>query len=169
MVPLNDWPLWAFRRRAARRRPEYPEPAERDRILNLIREHGPLTQRELRQPGDRASNGWAWGPAKRAAEFMLWAGDLICVRRTPRWERLLDLPERHLPPHTCTPRRRPTTNASPPCSPTPAAPSASPPPATSPTTSESPPAPPRGSSHTAPCSQPPSLAGPRQPGHIPTS
>lgn len=102
LVPLNDWPLWAFRRRAARRRPDYPEPAERDRILNLIREHGPLTQRELRQPGDRASNGWAWGPAKRAAEFMLWVSDLICVRRTPRWERLLDLPERHLPPHLHT-------------------------------------------------------------------
>ncbi|WP_329167856.1 winged helix DNA-binding domain-containing protein [Streptomyces sp. NBC_01685] len=102
LVPLNDWPLWAFRRRAARRRPEYPNRAERDRILSLIREHGPLTQRELRQPGDRASSGWAWGPGKQAVEFMLWAGDLICVRRTPRWERLLDLPERHLPPRLHT-------------------------------------------------------------------
>ncbi|MFJ6438578.1 DNA glycosylase AlkZ-like family protein [Streptomyces sp. NPDC091416] len=102
LVPLNDWPLWAFRRRATRRRPEYPEPAERERILSLIRERGPLTQHELRQPGDRASSGWSWGAAKHSVEFMLWAGDLICVRRTPRWHRLLDLPERHLPAELST-------------------------------------------------------------------
>uniref|UniRef100_A0AAU3H771 Winged helix DNA-binding domain-containing protein n=1 Tax=Streptomyces sp. NBC_01401 TaxID=2903854 RepID=A0AAU3H771_9ACTN len=102
LVPLNDWPLWAFRRRATRRRPEYPPPTERDRILNLIREHGPLTQHDLRPTSEKTSNGWSWGPTKQAVEFMLWAGHLICVRRTPRWQRLLDLPERHLPPRLHT-------------------------------------------------------------------
>lgn len=96
LVPLEDWPLWAFRRRATSRRPEYPPPDQRDRILNLIREHGPLTQHVLHPADEKKSNGWSWGPTKKAVEFMLWAGDLICVRRTPRWQRLLDLPERHL-------------------------------------------------------------------------
>ncbi|MYT68292.1 MULTISPECIES: crosslink repair DNA glycosylase YcaQ family protein [unclassified Streptomyces] len=95
LVPLADWPLWAFRRRASRRRPEYPPPAERDRILNLIREHGPLASRDLRPPAAAASTGWSWGPVKRATEFMLWAGDLICTARNHRWERLYDLPEQH--------------------------------------------------------------------------
>ncbi|MER5556511.1 crosslink repair DNA glycosylase YcaQ family protein [Streptomyces sp. NPDC002793] len=102
LVPLNDWPLWAFRRRATRRRPEYPPPTERDRILNLLREQGPLTQKELSPSGENTSNGWSWGPTKQAVEFMLWAGDLICVRRTHRWQRLLDLPERHLPAYLNT-------------------------------------------------------------------
>ncbi|MFJ8173724.1 winged helix-turn-helix domain-containing protein [Streptomyces sp. NPDC094473] len=105
LVPLNDWPLWAFRRRASRRRTEYPPPAERGRILHLIREHGPLTQRELRPAGEKASGGWSWGPVKQAVEFMLWAGDLICVRRTPSWQRIIDLPERHLPAHLHTDRQ----------------------------------------------------------------
>ncbi|WP_052862567.1 DNA glycosylase AlkZ-like family protein [Streptomyces sp. Tu6071] len=96
LVPLGDWPLWAFRRRASRARPEYPPPAERERILHLVRSRGPLTHRDLRPEGEQPSTGWSWGPVKRAVEFMLWAGDLICVRRTPTWQRLLDLPERHL-------------------------------------------------------------------------
>ncbi|GHI99306.1 DNA glycosylase AlkZ-like family protein [Streptomyces olivaceus] len=102
LVPLDDWPLWAFRRRAARRRLEYPPPAERCRILALLREHGPLTHAGLRPPGAQASDGWSWGPVKRAVEFMLWAGDLICVHRTAGWQRLFDLPERHLPGHLHT-------------------------------------------------------------------
>ncbi|MBT2411118.1 YcaQ family DNA glycosylase [Streptomyces sp. ISL-12] len=102
LVPLGDWPLWAFRRRAARRRPEYPPPAERRRILALLGEHGPLPLRGLRPPNAPASAGWTWGPVKQAVEFMLWAGDLICVRRTTGWQRLFDLPERHLPAHLHT-------------------------------------------------------------------
>ncbi|MGW3956837.1 DNA glycosylase AlkZ-like family protein [Streptomyces sp. NPDC004752] len=102
LVPLADWPLWAFRRRATRRRPEYPPRTVRTHILNRIRHNGPLTLKTLRPPGEKPGSGWDWGPTKQATEIMLWAGDLICVRRTTTRQRLYDLPEHHLPPHTHT-------------------------------------------------------------------
>ncbi|MGW8333120.1 DNA glycosylase AlkZ-like family protein [Streptomyces sp. NPDC055897] len=95
LVPLDDWPLWAFRRRHTRTRPQYPDPGQRAALIAHIRADGPLPLRSLRteQP---TTTGWGWGPTKTALEFMVWAGDLACTRYTSG-QRLFDLPERCIP------------------------------------------------------------------------
>ncbi|MEU2951010.1 DNA glycosylase AlkZ-like family protein [Streptomyces xanthochromogenes] len=94
LVPLADWPLWAFRRRHTRTRPQYPDPRHRAAITDRIRAEGPLPLRALNT--DQPSNGWNWGSTKTALEFMVWAGDLACTRYAAG-QRLFDLPERCIP------------------------------------------------------------------------
>jgi uncharacterized protein len=99
LVPVADWPLWGFRMRHTRNADLdwRPERALRARILATVADQGPLTMRQLR--GDeRAGAGWSWGPTKTAVEYLVWAGELACVRREG-WHRLFDLPERAIPEH----------------------------------------------------------------------
>lgn len=95
LVPLTDWPLWAFRRRAARNHPRYPPTGLRDTILDHITEHGPSPLRALRPQGETGT-GWDWGPVRTAVELLLWSGELACTRRTGG-TRLFDLPHRTIP------------------------------------------------------------------------
>ncbi|MER5966863.1 crosslink repair DNA glycosylase YcaQ family protein [Streptomyces sp. NPDC002057] len=95
LVPLADWPLWAFRRRAARRRPDYPDQQTRAALISRITRDGPLPLRRLRAEAE-AGAGWDWSPTKTAVEFLLWAGDITCTRRTGG-QRLFDLAERSIP------------------------------------------------------------------------
>ncbi|GAA1309144.1 winged helix-turn-helix domain-containing protein [Saccharothrix xinjiangensis] len=95
LVPLHHWPLWAFRRRATRRRPDYPDPDTARALLKRVEHDGPLTLKQLRGNEERG-NGWDWGPTKTAVEFLVWAGELACTRRTD-WHRVFDLPHRVIP------------------------------------------------------------------------
>jgi len=98
VLPLEEWPYYAFRRRAFRERglrwhQSHPEVCAR--VLERIRAEGPLTATEL----GGAKNGgpwWDWSDTKIAVEWLLDTGDVICVRRTG-WRRVYDLPERVLP------------------------------------------------------------------------
>ena len=98
VLPLEEWPYYAFRRRAfAGQGPALaPEPPRRLRaVLARIRAEGPLTATEL----GGAKNGgpwWDWSDTKIAVEWLLDTGEVICVRRTG-WRRVYDLPERVLP------------------------------------------------------------------------
>ncbi len=99
VLPIEEWPYYAFRRRAFRERglrwhQSHPDVCER--VLARIRSEGPLTATEL----GGAKNGgpwWDWSDTKIAVEWLLDTGDVICVRRTG-WKRVYDLPERVLPP-----------------------------------------------------------------------
>jgi uncharacterized protein YcaQ len=99
VLPLEEWPFYAFRRRAFARKglrwhQSHPEVCER--VLARIRAEGPLTATEL----GGAKNGgawWDWSDTKIAVEWLLDTGEVICVRRTG-WRRVYDLPERVLPP-----------------------------------------------------------------------
>jgi uncharacterized protein YcaQ len=99
LLPLEEWPFYAFRRRAFARRglrwhQSLPEVCAR--VLARIRAEGPLTATEL----GGAKNGgawWDWSDAKIAVEWLLDTGEVICVRRAG-WRRIYDLPERVLPP-----------------------------------------------------------------------
>ena len=99
VLPLEEWPYYAFRRRAFARRgrrwhQSHPEVCAR--VLARIRAEGPLTATEL----GGAKNGsawWDWSDTKIAVEWLLDTGEVICVRRTG-WRRVYDLPERVLPP-----------------------------------------------------------------------
>jgi uncharacterized protein len=98
VLPLEEWPYYAFRRRAVRSRGRrwhtVPERASAE-VLARLRAEGPLTATQL---GGAKGGGpwWDWSETKIAVEWMLDVGDVICVRRDG-WRRVYDLPERVLP------------------------------------------------------------------------
>ena len=91
LVAVEDWPLWAFRRRRSRIHPQYPDPTLRNDLLSRIGSEGPLPLRSLHDQVDTAT-GWNWSPAKTAVQLLLWSGELACVRRDRAGNRLFQLP-----------------------------------------------------------------------------
>lgn len=97
LQPITDWPLWEFRRNGTRRAnlDWRPETNFQQTILDRLRIDGPQTMKQLR--GDAAaSDGWSWSPTKTAIEYLVWTGEVVCVRREG-WNRVFDLPERQIP------------------------------------------------------------------------
>ncbi|WP_331753659.1 MULTISPECIES: DNA glycosylase AlkZ-like family protein [unclassified Streptomyces] len=95
LVPLADWPLWAFRRRATHRHPHYPDEQTRTTLLDRIERDGPLPLRRLRASTE-AGTGWGWSPTKTSVELLVWSGELASTRRKGG-QRLFDLAERCIP------------------------------------------------------------------------
>jgi len=99
VLPIEEWPFYAFRRRALQARgPRWHQhdPQVRAEVLAKIRAEGPLTAGDL----GGARNGadwWAWSESKKAVEWLLATGEVICARRIG-WRRVYDLPERVVPP-----------------------------------------------------------------------
>jgi uncharacterized protein YcaQ len=99
VLPLEEWPYYAFRRRwFARRGMRWHQVSERacQQVLAQLSAEGPLTATQL---GGAKGGGpwWDWSETKVAAEWLLDIGELVCVRRDG-WRRVYDLPERVLPP-----------------------------------------------------------------------
>ncbi|TSB23841.1 winged helix-turn-helix domain-containing protein [Streptomyces benahoarensis] len=98
ILPVEEWPLFAFRRRAYRARPHWHHelsPAAYDAVLTQLRERGPLTASQL----GGAKNGgewWDWSASKIAVERALMYGEVVCTRRSG-WKRVYDLAERAIP------------------------------------------------------------------------
>lgn len=98
VLPIEEWPYYAFRRRYFRNRGrrwhQVSEQACREVRARLAAE-GPMTATQL---GGAKGGGpwWDWSEAKVAAEWLLDTGELVCVRRNG-WRRVYDLPERVLP------------------------------------------------------------------------
>jgi uncharacterized protein YcaQ len=98
VLPVEEWPYYAFRRRALRARGvRWHQSHERAcaEVLARLKTEGPLTATQL----GGAKNGgawWDWSETKIAVEWLLDTGDVICSRRTG-WRRVYDLPERVLP------------------------------------------------------------------------
>jgi uncharacterized protein YcaQ len=98
VLPIEQWPYFAFRRRALRARGVrwHQSHAETcDKVLARLRAEGPLTATQL---GGAKAGGpwWDWSDVKIAVEWLLDTGDVICARRTG-WRRVYDVPERVLP------------------------------------------------------------------------
>jgi uncharacterized protein YcaQ len=98
VLPMEQWPYFAFRRRALRARglrwhQSHQETCEK--VLARLRTEGPLTATEL---GGAKGGGpwWDWSDVKIAVEWLLDTGEVICARRTG-WRRVYDLPERVVP------------------------------------------------------------------------
>ncbi|MCH0543071.1 YcaQ family DNA glycosylase [Streptomyces sp. MUM 203J] len=98
ILPIEEWPHFAFRRRAYRRRPQWahdlPEGAY-DTVIGQLRERGPLTATEM----GGAKNGgpwWDWSASKVAVERALMNGEVVCTERRG-WKRVYDLAERAVP------------------------------------------------------------------------
>src|ERR1700728_2667678 len=98
ILPIADWPYYAWRRRAITARGQrWHQVSERacDEVLARLRAEGPLTATQL---GGAKAGGpwWDWSEVKIAVEWLLDTGDAICARRTG-WRRIYDLPERVVP------------------------------------------------------------------------
>jgi uncharacterized protein YcaQ len=98
ILPIDEWPFHAFRRRWYRARGHrwhQVSEATCKQILARLAAEGPLTATEL---GGAKAGGpwWDWSEVKIAAEWLLDIGEVICARRVG-WRRVYDLPERVLP------------------------------------------------------------------------
>ncbi|WP_242889426.1 winged helix-turn-helix domain-containing protein [Actinomadura litoris] len=98
IIPMADWPLFEFRRRAYRSRGwrwhKVPE-GVCDQIRARLRSDGPLTTKEL--GGAKASSEWwDWSDHKIGIEWLLDIGEAVCVERAG-WRRVYDLAERAVP------------------------------------------------------------------------
>jgi uncharacterized protein YcaQ len=98
VLPVETWPLFAFRRRWFRARGmrwhEVPALAL-DGVRERLRAEGPLTTKDL-GGGRRGGPWWDWSAVKVAVEWLLDIGEVVCVQRRS-FQRVYDLAERALP------------------------------------------------------------------------
>jgi uncharacterized protein len=98
VLPVEEWPWFAFRRRAFRERGirwhEVPDGAS-ERVLAQLRADGPLTTKEL-GGARKGDEWWEWSDVKIAVEWLLDIGEAVVSERRG-WRRVYDLPERVLP------------------------------------------------------------------------
>ncbi|MFI6933506.1 winged helix-turn-helix domain-containing protein [Streptomyces sp. NPDC050287] len=98
VLPIEEWPHFAFRRRAYRARPhwnhELPDGVY-DQVIKQLRAEGPLTATEL-GGAKKTSEWWDWSGTKVAVERALMYGEVVCVERRG-WKRVYDLAERAVP------------------------------------------------------------------------
>src|SRR4051812_29897751 len=98
VLPVTEWPWFAFRRRRLlarqKRWHDVHQPAV-DAVRERVRLDGPLTTKEL--GGAKAGpEWWNWSEAKIAIEWLLDVGEVACVERRG-WRRVYDLAERAIP------------------------------------------------------------------------
>lgn len=100
ILPIEEWPHFAFRRRARRARGHrWHVLADAERtcaaVLDQLKAEGPLNATQL----GGAKNGgpwWDWSDTKIAVEWLLDTGEVVCTRRRG-WKRVYDLAERAVP------------------------------------------------------------------------
>ncbi|MFJ6298654.1 winged helix-turn-helix domain-containing protein [Streptomyces griseoviridis] len=98
ILPIEEWPHFAFRRRAYRGRPHWSHDlpdGTYDQVIKQLRAEGPLTATEL-GGAKRTSEWWDWSGTKIAVERALMYGEVVCVERRG-WKRVYDLAERAIP------------------------------------------------------------------------
>jgi uncharacterized protein YcaQ len=100
ILPVEEWPLFAFRRRAflARgHRWHRMEDADRScaEVLARLTADGPLTSTEL-GGARRGGEWWDWSETKIAVEWLLDTGRVVCTERRS-WKRVYELAERAVP------------------------------------------------------------------------
>ena len=100
ILPIDQWPLFAFRRRAfLARGHRWHRMADAERscaeVLARLRSDGPLTSTDL---GGARNGGpwWDWSESKIAIEWLLDTGEVVCTERRG-WKRVYDLAARAVP------------------------------------------------------------------------
>ncbi|MCX5378064.1 winged helix-turn-helix domain-containing protein [Streptomyces sp. NBC_00091] len=100
ILPIEEWPHFAFRRRARRARGHrwhVLQDKERSTkaVLDRLAADGPLTSSEL--GGAKNGGEWfEWSETKIAVEWLLDTGEVVCSERRG-WKRVYDLAERAVP------------------------------------------------------------------------
>lgn len=101
VVPLEDWPAYAFRRRAwvAKGKRWHSRHAGAQMVGAEVRARlaaeGPLTAKEL-GGAKRGGPWWDWSDVKIEVEWLLDIGEVVCRRRRA-FQRVYDLAERAVP------------------------------------------------------------------------
>ncbi|GAA1228237.1 crosslink repair DNA glycosylase YcaQ family protein [Kitasatospora nipponensis] len=99
ILPVEEWPLFAFRRRAYRERGNLwnhqVSPEAYHGVLARLRAEGPLTSTEL-GGAKRTAEWWDWSDTKIAVERALAFGDVVCTERRS-WKRVYRLAEQAIP------------------------------------------------------------------------
>ena len=100
VLPIEDWPL--FRRRMEHLREHHwwgrkhdHDPKVKKRVLDALRDHGPLPTRFFE--GGGGDGMWNWKPEKRILEDLFAAGEVVVAGRES-FQRLYALPEQVIPP-----------------------------------------------------------------------
>ncbi|MET9954955.1 crosslink repair DNA glycosylase YcaQ family protein [Streptomyces sp. NPDC006339] len=98
ILPVEEWPLFAFRRRAYRDRPHWGHEladGAYEAVIAQLRAEGPQTATEL---GGAKNKGewWDWSDSKIAVERALMYGEVVVTERRG-WKRVYDLAERAIP------------------------------------------------------------------------
>lgn len=102
ILPVEEWPHFAFRRRAFRQRGHrWHRMADREGSCAYVRDRlaaeGPLTTADL-GGGRNGGEWWDWSETKIAVEWLLDTGEVVCARRRG-WKRVYELAERAVPDH----------------------------------------------------------------------
>ncbi|WP_405013090.1 winged helix-turn-helix domain-containing protein [Kitasatospora sp. NBC_01539] len=99
ILPMEEWPLFAFRRRAYRGRGNLwghqVSPGTYRQVLDRLRAEGPLTSTGL-GGAKRTAEWWDWSDTKIAVERALAFGDVVCTERRG-WKRVYALAEQAVP------------------------------------------------------------------------
>jgi len=98
ILPMESWPLFAFRRRHFRAKGERwhgPPRHDLDALRRRMRTDGPLTTGDV-GGAKRGGEWWDWSDAKIALEWLLDTGEAVVTRRVG-WRRTYDLAERAIP------------------------------------------------------------------------
>jgi uncharacterized protein YcaQ len=100
IVPMDDWPNFAFKReerRARGRRWHRLDDAETTCkvVLDKLAAEGPLSANQL-GGAKRGGPWWDWSEVKIAVEWLLDIGEVVCTTRKG-FQRIYDLPERAIP------------------------------------------------------------------------
>jgi hypothetical protein len=99
LQPLFRWRMehaihnaWGRMRRIQKEQPDLVQ-----RVLDTVRDKGPIPASAIELGAAKKSNGWwEWSEAKVAIEWLFWSGQVTSAARKG-FERLYDLPERVLP------------------------------------------------------------------------
>lgn len=98
ILPMESWPLFAFRRRHYRAKGERwhgPPRHDLDELRARLRHDGPLTTGDV-GGAKRGGEWWDWSDSKIALEWLLDTGEAVVTRRVG-WRRTYDLAERVIP------------------------------------------------------------------------
>ncbi|MCC6920151.1 MAG: YcaQ family DNA glycosylase [Alphaproteobacteria bacterium] len=104
IIPIEHYPHWRIRFARTRQRVrDNPVWAERlgsrrilKRVLDRIRENGPLMARDFEDPGTPGEM-WGWSRSKSALEYLWRTGVLAIPRRDSGFQKVYDLTERSVP------------------------------------------------------------------------
>ncbi|WP_343032318.1 winged helix-turn-helix domain-containing protein [Parvibaculum sedimenti] len=103
LIPMEFYPHWQHRFRAAKARSDHPRWRERfgpepektiRKVRARIRRDGEVSTRDFEDKG--AGGWWGWGPSKTALEYLWRTGELAIARRDG-FEKIYDLSERVIP------------------------------------------------------------------------